>query len=226
MTDPDLLGLVFDTGHYLYGSGSVDGERIQDGLNRFGERVQHVHFKDCQPRVATQARAEGWDYFTALRHGVFCELGLGSVPYAAVAEWLRNRGYRGWMSWSKMFFPVWAAPKRAPSVTGPILEASVCSTTGKVKPHACTFVEDWLDWCWTHWTTACRASHLTYHICRPGHGGRCIRGGGQAVCGALRYSFRYTRLPRDIGTSRYSGGGDLLIHRYPCSDHRGGGASW
>jgi inosose dehydratase len=111
MTDPDLLGLVFDTGHYLYGSGSVDGELIQDGLNRFGERVQHVHFKDCQPRVAAQARAEGWDYFTALRHGVFCELGLGSVPYAAVAEWLRNRGYRGWIVVEQDVLPGMGSPK-------------------------------------------------------------------------------------------------------------------
>ena len=111
MTDPDLLGLVFDTGHYLYGSGSVDGQHIQNGLNRFGERVLHVHFKDCQPQVATQARAAGWDYFTALRHGVFCELGLGSVPYAAVAEWLRNRGYRGWIVVEQDVLPGMGSPK-------------------------------------------------------------------------------------------------------------------
>jgi inosose dehydratase len=111
MTDPDLLGLVFDTGHYLYGSGGVDGRHIQDGLNRFGERVLHVHFKDCQPRVAAQARAEGWDYFTALRHGVFCELGLGSVPFAAVAEWLRKRGYHGWIVVEQDILPGMGSPK-------------------------------------------------------------------------------------------------------------------
>src|SRR6266516_936682 len=60
MTNPDLLGLVLDTGHYLYGSGSVDGLSVLDGLKRFGERIWHVHFKDCQPQVAGQARTEGW----------------------------------------------------------------------------------------------------------------------------------------------------------------------
>src|SRR5437870_559605 len=40
MTDPDLLGLVFDTGHYLYGSGGIDGQVVLDGLKRFGERIQ------------------------------------------------------------------------------------------------------------------------------------------------------------------------------------------
>ncbi len=65
MTDPDLIGLVFDTGHYLYGTGSNDATRVEDGLNRFGERIWHVHFKDCQPQVAEEARTSGWDYFTA-----------------------------------------------------------------------------------------------------------------------------------------------------------------
>src|SRR5262245_29043452 len=35
-TNPDLLGLVFDTGHYLYGTGQNDGTAVIDGLNRFG----------------------------------------------------------------------------------------------------------------------------------------------------------------------------------------------
>jgi inosose dehydratase len=111
MTDPDLLRLVFDTGHYLFGSGSIEGQVVQDGLNRFGERIQHVHFKDCQPRIAQQARAEGWDYFTAVRHGVFCELGKGSVPFAAVADWLRGHRYQGWIVVEQDILPGMGSPK-------------------------------------------------------------------------------------------------------------------
>ncbi len=111
MTDPDLLGLVFDTGHYLYGSGNTGGVYVQDGLNRFGERIRHVHFKDCQPQIAGQARTEGWDYFAAVQHGVFCELGLGSVPFAAVAEWLRTRGYHGWIVVEQDILPGMGSPK-------------------------------------------------------------------------------------------------------------------
>ncbi len=111
MTDPDLLGLVFDTGHYLYGTGSNDGPRVEDGLNRFGERIWHVHFKDCQPQVAGKARTDGWDYFTALRHGVFCELGKGSVPFAAVANWLHMRGYGGWIVVEQDILPGMGSPK-------------------------------------------------------------------------------------------------------------------
>ncbi len=111
MTNRDLLGLVFDTGHYLYGTGSVEGQRILDGLGRFGERIWHVHFKDCLPQIAEQARAEDWDYFTAVQHGVFCELGLGSVPFASVAEWLRMRGYGGWIVVEQDILPGMGSPK-------------------------------------------------------------------------------------------------------------------
>ncbi len=111
MTRPDLLGLVFDTGHFLYGSGSVNGQVVQDGLKRFGERILHVHFKDCQPQIAQQARTAGWDYFTAIQHGVFCELGHGCVPFGAVAEWLRTRNYHGWIVVEQDILPGMGSPK-------------------------------------------------------------------------------------------------------------------
>ena len=111
MTDPDLLGLVFDTGHYLYGSGGIDGQVVLDGLKRFGERIQHVHFKDCQPYIAQQARTEDWDYFKAVQHGVFCELGQGSVPFGAVVEWLRTRNYHGWIVVEQDILPGMGSPK-------------------------------------------------------------------------------------------------------------------
>ena len=111
MTDPDLLGLVFDTGHCLYGTGGNDGLRVEDGLKRFGERIRHIHFKDCQPQVAQEARSAGWDYFTALRHGVFCELGKGNVPFTAVADWLRKHNYRGWIVVEQDILPGMGSPK-------------------------------------------------------------------------------------------------------------------
>ena len=81
LTDPQILGLVFDTGHYTYGSGGADAVAA---LDRFRERIWYVHLKDCHPGVAAQARTRGWDYFQALRHGVFCELGKGSVDFPGV----------------------------------------------------------------------------------------------------------------------------------------------
>lgn len=91
-TDPTLLGLCFDTGHLTYGGGDP-----LSVLKRYADRIWHVHFKDCQPQIAAQARAEGWDYFEAVRRGVFCELGKGTVDFQAVADELRHRNYTGWI---------------------------------------------------------------------------------------------------------------------------------
>lgn len=93
LTDPELVGLVFDCGHYVYGAGDSDAVR---GLERFKGRVWYLHFKDCHPDVASRAREEGWDYFQALRRGVFCELGKGSVDFPAVLRWLKANGYDGY----------------------------------------------------------------------------------------------------------------------------------
>jgi len=91
-TDPGLLGLCLDTGHLTYGSG--DPLAV---LYRYGDRVWHVHFKDCDPAVARRARQQGWDYFEAVRQGIFCELGRGSVDFPGLAAALAARGYGGWI---------------------------------------------------------------------------------------------------------------------------------
>ena len=111
LTDAARLGLVFDTGHYVYGSG---GEAdAAEGLESFGERVWYVHLKDCEPEVARRARAEQWDYFTALRHGVFCELGKGSVGFSAVLKRLRARGYEGYVLVEQDVLPGMGEPKES-----------------------------------------------------------------------------------------------------------------
>jgi inosose dehydratase len=111
LTDPSLLGLVFDTGHYLYGAGGAATEVVAQGLAQFGDRIWQMHFKDCHAGIAAQARAESWDYFTALRHGVFCELGRGAVDFAAVTDVLRARDYRGWIVVEQDILPGMGAPK-------------------------------------------------------------------------------------------------------------------
>lgn len=111
LTDPDLLGLVFDTGHYAYGTGVNDGSEVLAGLDRFADRIRHVHFKDCHPDIAEQARREEWDYYTAVGNGVFCELGKGYIDFPAVTAWLRARGYRGWITVEQDVLPGMGTPK-------------------------------------------------------------------------------------------------------------------
>ncbi len=113
LTDPTLIGLVFDTGHYLYGTGDSAGELVPDGFDRFASRIRHVHFKDCEPHVAEQARKSGWSYFTAVQHGVFCELGRGSVPFPSISERLHGQGYQGWIVVEQDVLPGMGSPKES-----------------------------------------------------------------------------------------------------------------
>ena len=92
LTNPDLLGLCLDTGHWTYGGGDA-----LSALSDYGDRIWHVHFKDCHPDVAGRARREALDYFEAVREGVFCELGRGRVDFASVVAELRRRDYDGWI---------------------------------------------------------------------------------------------------------------------------------
>ena len=110
LTDPAALGLVFDTGHYAYGAADFD---VTAGMERFRERILYVHLKDCHPVVAAESRAKGWDYFEALRHGVFCELGKGGVDFAAVLNWLKQAGYRGYVLVEQDVLPGMGAPKES-----------------------------------------------------------------------------------------------------------------
>ena len=104
-TDPDLVGLCLDTGHATYGGGSP-----VDLLERYRSRVWHVHFKDCEPAVAARARQDAWDYQTALRHGLFCELGKGAVDFPALLRVLERSGYDGWIVVEQDVLPAMGAP--------------------------------------------------------------------------------------------------------------------
>jgi inosose dehydratase len=91
LTDPSLLGLVFDCGHYRFGGGDP-----VEGLKKYGKRIWHFHFKDYQPEIGKQGAKEGWDYFQSVSAGVFCELGKGDVDFPALLAGLDKLGYEGW----------------------------------------------------------------------------------------------------------------------------------
>ncbi len=103
--DPALVGLCLDTGHATYGGGSP-----LDLLSRYVARTWHVHFKDCEPSIADRARQEGWDYQTALRHGLFCELGRGTVDFAALLRELQRASYDGWIVVEQDVLPSMGSP--------------------------------------------------------------------------------------------------------------------
>lgn len=106
VTDPSLLGLVLDMGHYMFGGGDP-----VKALKEHSSRIWHIHFKDCHPEIAAKSRNEGWDYFKSVENGVFCELGKGSVDFPEITGQLKKMNYSGWIVVEQDVLPGMGNPK-------------------------------------------------------------------------------------------------------------------
>ncbi|MEU5431343.1 sugar phosphate isomerase/epimerase [Streptomyces olivoreticuli] len=67
-TDPALVGLCLDTGHYAYCGG--DSVRL---IETYGERIGYLHLKQVDPAVLAEVVAKGTPFGPAVRQGVMCE---------------------------------------------------------------------------------------------------------------------------------------------------------
>jgi inosose dehydratase len=112
LTDPQRLGLVFDTGHYYHGTGGEDCDLVA-ALNRFKDRIWYIHLKDIDPEIARRSRVEQWDYFTSMRHGVYCELGKGCVDFPALLRWLSAQEYKGYCLVEQDILPGMGTPRES-----------------------------------------------------------------------------------------------------------------
>lgn len=91
-TDPDLVGLCLDTGHWHYAGGNA-----LDPIHEYGERVRYLHFKDCDPVIRRECIEQELDHFQATGKGVYCELGKGDVDFPGVFAAMEKLAYDGWV---------------------------------------------------------------------------------------------------------------------------------
>ena len=93
LTDPQHVGLLFDTGHAYFG-GATDPVAL---LKRHAGRVVHVHCKDVRTPVIASARNDGWSFLQGVLNGTFTVPGDGAIDYDAVLGTLHAAGYQGWL---------------------------------------------------------------------------------------------------------------------------------
>ena len=93
ITDPMLVGICLDVGHYIVGGGDPVA-----ALGRYGERVTHLHLKDVDPAVLDGLRSGAIpDFEAAIRERLFTELGNGCLDLGGVLAALAARDYAGWL---------------------------------------------------------------------------------------------------------------------------------
>ncbi|MBF9036165.1 myo-inosose-2 dehydratase [Rhodobacterales bacterium HKCCE2091] len=91
---PPEVHLLYDTGHLAFGG--ADPLRV---LDRWGDRILHVHYKDVRVPVTRDIRARRGSFLDAVIAGAFTVPGdpEGSIDFAAVTDRLARMGYAGWI---------------------------------------------------------------------------------------------------------------------------------
>lgn len=93
MTDPDLVGIVFDTGHSTLAGG--DPVKL---LEKYLDRVFHIHFKDLRSAVYNQLKDQDWSFLKGVKEGLFTVPGDGDmVDWDGIFNILNKSNYEGWI---------------------------------------------------------------------------------------------------------------------------------
>ncbi len=85
------IDLCVDTGHSAFAG--VDPVAL---YLRHAPRVPYLHLKDVDSAVLDVVRAEGRDFWGAIRAGAFVPLGEGMVDFPGLAVALQSSGFDGW----------------------------------------------------------------------------------------------------------------------------------
>ena len=86
------VNLCFDTGHLLFGGGNVMAT-----LDRWGDRVHHVHYKDIRPHIVKDVRDNNLSFLDAVIAGAFTVPGDGCIEFQEVTHKLKAMDYSGWI---------------------------------------------------------------------------------------------------------------------------------
>jgi inosose dehydratase len=92
LTDPDLVGICLDTGHYAYNFGNP-----REAVRQYGSRIRYVHLKEVDPDVRDLVARNSLNFYAAVRSGIFTPLGRGCADIEGVVADLRSANYTGWV---------------------------------------------------------------------------------------------------------------------------------
>jgi inosose dehydratase len=91
-TDAEKVSLLYDTGHLLF-----SGEDPMYILEKYYDRIKHVHFKDVREAIAAEVRAGKESFLNSVKRGVFTVPGDGVTDFQPIMQYLKERQYPGWI---------------------------------------------------------------------------------------------------------------------------------
>ena len=91
-TDPEVFGLLFDSGHLAY-----CGEDYMSVLNKYADRIYHVHLKDIRPEMVKKVKDEHLSFLQGVRLGAFTVPGDGAIDFKPIFDVLEKTGYEGYV---------------------------------------------------------------------------------------------------------------------------------
>ncbi|AXE40257.1 myo-inosose-2 dehydratase [Acidipropionibacterium virtanenii] len=90
-TDPSKVKLLLDVGHLLF-----SGEDPAAIVNKYADRIGHVHLKDVRPAIVEKAKQEKLSFLDSILAGVFTIPGDGETDYGPLLRPVLDAGYHGW----------------------------------------------------------------------------------------------------------------------------------
>jgi len=90
--DVSEFGLCLESGHQLVGGGDPLAT-----LERWGDRINHVHIKDARKDIIDRIVAGSMPVESIWQERAFCDLGDGDVPVAEILTRLKAMDYSGWL---------------------------------------------------------------------------------------------------------------------------------
>ncbi|MGL5270086.1 MAG: myo-inosose-2 dehydratase [Selenomonadaceae bacterium] len=91
VTDPELVFLLFDTGHLV-----CSGEDYIGILKKYISRIKHIHLKDVRKATVEKVKTQNMSFLDGVRAGMFTVPGDGDVDFAPVFDIINRSDYEGW----------------------------------------------------------------------------------------------------------------------------------
>jgi inosose dehydratase len=91
MTDPQLVSLLFDTGHLVF-----SGEDPIYILKTYLPRIKHVHLKDIRQEVVDRVKENDLSFLQAVKEGAFTVPGDGVIEFGEIFSIISDSDYEGW----------------------------------------------------------------------------------------------------------------------------------